>query len=262
MTIKINIRTKRAFRIGGLLAVELMLGFGVSACSKFGHHDRNKLWEIVGTRCAKDSEHKPCAVYDPQDGYALLKDLYGHGQYLLIPTKHIPGVESPALLQADSPNYFAEAWAERGRVSKAYGYDVPDADMSLAINSRWGRSQDQLHIHIDCMKPYVKTELAKNWFGQDWSTVSLMGHLYRARIVQSLEPSPFKVLHADDMSVHTLFVTPAPKGGFILLDDVAHGLDRASGEELQDHKCLIADPAHMGQMDMDNMEHSSGMGTM
>lgn len=245
----------------GLMAA-VTIGGGLVACGKVPGHDRNKLWELVGSRCAKDAEHHPCAVYDPQDGYALLKDLYGHGQYLLIPTKKVPGIEDASLLQPETPNYLAEAWAERQRVPAGYGFPVPDEHLSLAINSRDGRTQDQLHIHIDCLTPYVRAEIDKNMIGEAWTPVSLYGHPYRARLVQTLDPSPFRLVgDAGDMADHTIVVTPGHHGGFVILDDVAHALDRASGEEVQDHKCKIDDPKHQA-MHMDGMEpgmHMNGM---
>ncbi|MET0331942.1 MAG: CDP-diacylglycerol diphosphatase, partial [Dyella sp.] len=44
------------------------------------------------------------------NGYAILKDHHGPAQYLLIPTARITGIESPLLLRAGAPNYFAAAW--------------------------------------------------------------------------------------------------------------------------------------------------------
>lgn len=240
----------------GLFATSALV---LAACGK--SHDRMVLWKVIHGRCAVDSAHKPCAVYDEADGYAVLKDRTGRGQYLVIPTQRVPGVEDPVLLKPETPNYFAEAWNERGRVAQAYGFAVPDAHLSMAINSRSGRTQDQLHIHLDCLTPYARAELDKNMITETWSPVSLYGHPYRARIVRSLDPSPFRVIAADDMSIHTLVITPSKHGGFILLDDMARVFDRASGEELQDHDCHLDDPRHAG-MSMDGMDmggHSNGM---
>ncbi|MBF0849752.1 CDP-diacylglycerol diphosphatase [Gluconobacter sp. R75690] len=245
-----------AARVGFLAAAVV---FGLSGCGK--SHDRGALWKVVHGRCAPDAAHKPCTVYDEKDGYALLKDKTGRGQYLVIPTQKVPGVEDPVLLKPETPNYFAEAWAERGHVAQSYGFEIPDAHLSMAINSRPGRTQDQLHIHLDCLTAYARAELDKNMITETWSLVSLYGHPYRARIVPSLDPSPFRVIAADDMSIHTLVITPAKHGGFILLDDMAHVFDHGSGEELQDHECHLDDPHHK-TMIMDGMdmgEHPNGM---
>jgi CDP-diacylglycerol pyrophosphatase len=43
----------------------------------------------------------------------VLKDIHGVLQYLLIPTARVSGIESPLLLQADAPDYWAAAWQAR-----------------------------------------------------------------------------------------------------------------------------------------------------
>ena len=65
----------------------------------------------------------PFAVVDLWEGdakgYAVLKDLVGAAQYLLIPTARVPGIESLLLLAPEAPNYFADAWRERGYTERA-----------------------------------------------------------------------------------------------------------------------------------------------
>ena len=67
-----------------------------------------------------------------------------------------------ALLKVHSENYFADAWQAREYVSGALHEVLPRDDIGLAINSLRGRSQDQLHIHIDCIRPDVRAALHKN----------------------------------------------------------------------------------------------------
>ncbi|MDI5424656.1 CDP-diacylglycerol diphosphatase, partial [Salmonella enterica subsp. enterica serovar Kentucky] len=43
-----------------------------------------------------------------------------------------------------TPNFFWLAWQARGYMSKKYGHDIPDSAVSLAINSRLGRSHAEL----------------------------------------------------------------------------------------------------------------------
>ena len=64
--------------------------------------DPDALWKIVHNRCvpnqAQNHDPKPCAEVTLD--VAVLKDLVGVAQYLLIPTAQIAGMESPALLAA------------------------------------------------------------------------------------------------------------------------------------------------------------------
>ncbi|VTM60215.1 CDP-diacylglycerol pyrophosphatase [Klebsiella pneumoniae] len=38
-------------------------------------------------------------------------------------------------------------------MSQRHGAPVPDNAVSLAINSRSGRTQNHFHIHISCLRP-------------------------------------------------------------------------------------------------------------
>src|SRR5580700_5042653 len=223
----------------------------------------NVLWQIVHDQCVPDQQQhrdpKPCDVVNLAGGYAVLKDIKGATQYLLIPTKQISGIESPELLAPFAPNYFADAWQARGLVEKALGHAMPRDMLSLAINSDSGRTQDQLHIHIDCIRADVRDTLLRERpkIGWRWTALKtpLAGHQYRARrmIGSTLfGHNPFKLLAwgepgaRADMGQHTLVVVGMVFNGrvpgFIILDDhadLAHG-DWASGEELQDHGCALA----------------------
>jgi CDP-diacylglycerol pyrophosphatase len=225
--------------------------------------DPNILWKIVHNRCVPDQRHVgsplPCTRVDLKGGYAILKDIVGHTQYLLIPTARLTGIESPALLASGARNYFADAWNQIGFVSAQAEEDLPRQDLSLAINSIYGRSQQQLHIHMDCIRIDVRDALARHAaaIGTTWAPFPepLVGQPYRAMRIMgmSLErQNPFKLLATGepgasaDMGRHTLvvagesFAGGAP--GFILLDglaDPAHG-NMGSGEYLQDHNCAVA----------------------
>lgn len=86
----------------------------------------------------------------------VLKDRNGPLQYLLMPTAKITGIESPQVLQPDTANFFALAWQARHFMADKLGKPIDDAAISLAINSEYGRTQNQLHIHISCLQPAVK----------------------------------------------------------------------------------------------------------
>ena len=242
----------------GLLAA----GFAARAA------DPDALWKIVHDRCVPDQQLNenpaPCAAVSlaggEAHGFAVLKDIRGATQFLLIPTGRITGIESPGILAPDAPNYFAAAWAARPRMAAVLHHDLPPDDVSLAINSPHARTQEQLHIHIDCLRPDVVAALHANAraIGPAWASLPapLAGHVYRARWLAEAElasSDPFKLLAADvgaaAMPQQTLVVAGAVSAdgqpGFVLLADhvdPATG-DRAGGEELQDHDCAVGHSA-------------------
>ena len=236
--------------------------FVVLACGACHHGNPDKLWEIVHGECVPDQrEHgapAPCAQVDLADGeqrgHAVLKDINGPYQYLLIPTGRVGGIESPQLLAADAPRYFAAAWQARSFVEQGYGKPLPREALSLAINSVYARSQNQLHIHIDCVRSDVREALHAQLprIGVSWAPldVPLAGHRYRAMRVSEerfMQLNVFALLanpaDGTDVGRHTLVAVGATfedgTPGFVLLDDRADlwRLDAAHGEELQSHSC-------------------------
>jgi CDP-diacylglycerol pyrophosphatase len=225
--------------------------------------DPSALWNIVHDKCTVEQQHRqdpaPCSSVDLTNGYAVLKDIVGATQFLLIPTARVSGIEDPAILAADAPNYWNFAWQARGFVQERSHASLPRDALSLSINSRVGRSQNQLHIHIDCVRVDVRDTLKSHLgaIGTTWTTLPapLAGRAYRAMRVEqdTLDGiDPFRLLAdndsraAADMGMHTLIVVGATfgpgKNGFVVLDneaDLSSG-DRGSGEELQDHDCAVA----------------------
>jgi CDP-diacylglycerol pyrophosphatase len=217
-------------------------------------YNPNVLWRIVSQSCvpaaAAGNGPGECTKVSP-DGYALLKDIRGNGQYLLIPTTRVEGVESEALLRPDASNYFAYAWENRGFVGKSLGKPVPDDLMSLALNSADGRSQNQYHIHIDCMSRDMRKDLSAydSAVPGAWVDAVFNGHHYQLmRVADSNAASvnPFVLVLRRATAAHqpmrgqTIFMATAP-GGFFVVDGTYQrdGMDAnpGSSEELQDHSC-------------------------
>ncbi len=123
----------------------------------------NALWEIVHNHCVPGQQNgtgpKPCELVDLAGGYVVLKDLRGATQYLVMPTAEVAGIEDPQILVGDALNYWAAAWAARKYVAERAGQAIPREDLSLAVNSQQGRTQNQLHIHVDCIRPDVREAL-------------------------------------------------------------------------------------------------------
>ena len=226
--------------------------------------DPDALWKIIDQKCLPDMrEHgdpKPCAKVDLKAGYVVLKDLIGDTQYLVMPTAKITGIDDPAVLAAGTPNYFAFSWAERHYTEDAAKQPLPRNAISLAINSAFARSQNQLHIHIDCILPAVRDAIERQIasIGDSWAPFPepLVGQHYRAMRVagEALDADPFRlVAHGilgahDAMDKQTIVVAGAflagGKPGFVILSDAANPVtgDRGSGEDLQDHSCALAKP--------------------
>lgn len=234
--------------------------------------DPDALWRLVSQQCVVDevqfADPAPCAAVDLPDGvqrgHAVLKDSVGARQFLLIPTARIAGIESPELLAPDAPNYFAEAWRARS-FTETVGGTVPRDWMSLAINSALARSQNQLHIHIDCLRSDVHDALSRygGGVGPEWTTfpVPLAGHTYTAMAVEGpdLAVNPFRLVAdalsaenpgqdaGQDMGSQTIVVVGTSRAdggtGFLILADRADGESGsfAGGEQLQDHdSCMGA----------------------
>jgi CDP-diacylglycerol pyrophosphatase len=208
--------------------------------------DPDALWRIVHESCVPNmiahGDPAPCTEVDLAGGTVLLKDLVGIAQFLLMPTARITGIEDAAILAPDAPNYFAAAWAARAQVSARLGRELPRDGVSLAINSKAGRTQNQLHIHVDCLRADIRAKLATATVSESWAPLAggLAGHPYQAMRLAGAElaANPFRLLPGPDPARFTLVVVGAPDG-FILLADRANPLagDLAHGEELQDHTC-------------------------
>jgi CDP-diacylglycerol pyrophosphatase len=237
----------------------MILGFFSCAYAS----DPDALWNLVSTECVPNelqhSDPEPCASVDLKDGYVILKDRRGLTQYLLIPTIRVTGIESAYLLTPGAPNYFADAWRERGYVERAAARALPRSAISLAINSAKARSQNQLHIHIDCIRSDVREVLRRELsvIGDSWAPLPeplAAGHHYRAMRLSAdtLDGTNPFILLADGvpgartaMGQQSLVVVGAEfaagQSGFIILNSEVDPSARnnASGEELQDHDCAI-----------------------
>jgi CDP-diacylglycerol pyrophosphatase len=204
-------------------------------------HDALALWKRVDAGCNRAEAHGADLSCDAAHHDAVLKDRCGATRFLLIPIQRRSGVESDELLQDGEPDYFADAWIARREVVRASGRpQAGDDEIGLAVNSRWGRSQDQLHIHIDFVSEPVR-EALRRWSrqGRTSGRIELSGHGYRVERIDSLRaPSPFQRAAAglDASARGRLSIAVIGNGGsgFFLLTGRADllGLDRGHAEEL------------------------------
>ncbi|MDE2165555.1 MAG: CDP-diacylglycerol diphosphatase [Alphaproteobacteria bacterium] len=249
----------RAGRALAALVLVLLWSAGARA-------DPSALWRIVHDRCVpnqmRHDDPTPCALVDLSRGvargYVVLKDRRDATQCLVLPTARLTGIESPALPAPNAPDYMQDAWTARRFVRARAPATLARDDLSLAVNSVYGRTQNQLHIHVDCLRRDVRDALARQRddIGDEWRRFPepLVGHTYIARRLIAADlagVNPFRML-ADSgpderahMGDYTLVIAGVAFGGrlgFILLADRADlpNGDFGSGEELQDHDCAVA----------------------
>ena len=129
--------------------------------------ERGLLWRVVQT-CLADHAITggsfPCLAVDTEhgddSGFVALRAPFERLHVIVTPTVRTIGIEATRLVAPDAPNYFADAWAVRHFVADDLVQKPGRSDLAMAINSKPGRSQDQLHIHVACIRPEVKRSLA------------------------------------------------------------------------------------------------------
>ncbi|HSZ51493.1 MAG TPA: CDP-diacylglycerol diphosphatase [Caulobacteraceae bacterium] len=219
------------------------------------------LWRVVHDVCVVDRRllglPAPCVAVHLREGWAVVKDTREPTHILVVPTRRVAGIESRSLLEPGAPNYWRDAWKARGYFERLLGRPAPRGTFAMVINSLYGRTQDQLHIHIECLQPEVAEALkeAAPDVGAAWAPldVSLAGQRYEARRIdgEDLDQNPFKLLASGDpearanMGIYSLAAIPetfaAGEPGFILLArraNLAHG-DAANGEHILDFQCSL-----------------------
>jgi CDP-diacylglycerol pyrophosphatase len=236
----------------------------LSGCTP--HSDRQILWQIVHDRCVPNQvaqgKPDPCISVSlatgVEGGYVVLKDRNGIGQYLVMPTTLITGIEDAKLTSPSTPNYFTPAWQAKRLVEERLGTPLAREDVGIAVNSLYGRTQDLLHLHVDCLRDDVRESLHKlaPKIGRPWALLpsSLAGHAFYATRIDGndvVSVNPFLRLSEglnippNEMAAWTLVLVgayfPDGKPGFVLLAAKANPLAGyfASGEALQDHDCRI-----------------------
>ena len=222
-----------------------------------GDPGRDVLWAALKTCVlAKTVANRtfPCLDVDLGDtarpGTAVLRAPGEPTHVVVMPTATVAGLEAPILRGTRGSAYWRAALAARRFVSEPLKGRVPIAEVGLAVNSARGRSQDQLHIHLDCMKPRVLAALKAHGhgIGATWAPfpVPLAGDRYYALRVPAAQGerfNPFPALarlpgRRPDLreTSFAALATPAgdPDPGFIVL---AYRAPSASAEDLMDHTC-------------------------
>ena len=247
-------------RVLGFLVGAITLTIALVALGLHRHAQRDRLRVIVQQQClpAWLTRHQPAPCSSvtllgsgpDAQGYAVLHDRKGGAHFLLIPTRTVGGIESPEARSSDAPNYFDEAWKARAVLATATGLPLPRTAVALAVNQLHARSQDQLHIHISCLRPSAFEALRSEavHIGPQWTPIELGGHSYLGMRVMGEQLAPANPINLlaegipgakSQLSDYTLLVAGEafPEGaGFVLL--AARGVPGA--ELLLDASCAVA----------------------
>ncbi len=222
----------------------------------------DQLLHIVRDRCIpnfrKSGDPSPCLAIAPgsgddiEAGSAILQDRKPGAHYLTIAIRPITGIESPLLVASGSANYFATAWTHRHYLETLLNHTIPRDAVGLAVNSVCARGQEQLHIHMECLRRDVHDSLreaAETLSTGRWTTITVAGSTYDAIRVsgENLDPfDPFRMLAAHlestgrKLSAETSLVAAGIQiggtPGFVILTHDA----RPSGEQLLDPNCEVS----------------------
>lgn len=239
-----------------LAVVGLILTAGCASIALNYKNNSDALWKVVSQKCVpnqnQNNDPTPCRKVDSRNGFVVLKDRNGPLQFLLIPTEKITGIESPELLNPFTPNYMAEAWRSRHFMEEKRGAPIEDSAVALTINSQRGRTQNQLHIHISCLRPDIRQRLDSLSASLTtlWQSEQLGEHVYQVRAVtrdEMKKMSPFLRIAKEipgareEMNKYGIAVAALPDGrrALMVIKRNLLLLNKGSAEELQDHSCRL-----------------------
>ncbi|WP_287748770.1 CDP-diacylglycerol diphosphatase [Methylobacterium sp.] len=223
---------------------------------------RDALWLVVRSCVGAErlvGSPFPCVRVSPGSaagpGTALVRPPGARSHLLVVPTTPVSGIEDPVLQGEPGLAYWRAALEARPLVVAALKGRLPLNDVAMAVNSKGGRSQDQLHIHLDCVDPSVRAALDAHAraIGATWTRLpfGLKGGRYdglRVDAAKARDFNPFAALsrlppvrgglRATSLAV-VATAADDPRPGFIVL---ARQAPRAHAEALLDHGCEIASP--------------------
>lgn len=219
------------------------------------HYHSQQLWQIVSQHCVPNQQQHgspaPCLRVNLTQHYVVFNDAHGPLHTLLIPQEKISGIESTALLSGEAESFFQSAWENRYLLQQQAAFPILDRYLALAINSRYGRTQNQLHIHLACLKPevYQAIQRQQKRIDHHWQELEtpLSGQRYLA-IKVAATTNPFIALdhyvqaQGDRMKNYGLVRLLADNGEAILLTSRMQLMELTLGtvETLLDVDCKLA----------------------
>lgn len=210
---------------------------------------RDALWQIVHDQClAQYRDHSlyaPCSLVDTAGRFVVFKESLGPYQYLLIPSDPVSGIEDPQLLAENAPNYLHQAWGARGFLVEILQRRVRETDIVLAINPRAARTQDQLHIHISCLKPAIREQLDAVALGTAWAPAFGPYWARTLSLAQLEQGNPFRLVEQwvktqrSEMASASVALLSRRPGEVVVLAAVGSADRPIAAEALQDHLCSV-----------------------
>ncbi|WP_174769904.1 CDP-diacylglycerol diphosphatase [Paraburkholderia hayleyella] len=241
-----------------LLSLPLLLGQQACGANGASGADSDFLWQKLNQQCVPnylaDDIYRPCALVDLDSRYVIYKVDNDKYQYLLLPTDKISGIEDPQLLNDQTSKYFYHAWQARSFLTEKLNKTLKEKDIALTLNAANTRTQNQLHFHISCLAPAVRTLLngldTAN-LGNEWSALAekIRQHTY---YVKKISLSDLKTINlfplikdkvtADhgQMAYSGAALVNVNKDTFLLLVSSGTAERGVAAEEIQDHQCRMA----------------------
>jgi CDP-diacylglycerol pyrophosphatase len=220
---------------------------------------RDALWVVTRTCVAAQATFGkpfPCLRVElgshDRPGFAVLKAPLLKTEVVVMPTERIAGLEDRSLRKASGASYWRAAMEARHFVTDALRGRIDASDLAFAVNSQGGRSQDQLHIHVDCVQPAVRATLRGNAgvFASEWRPLPFLlerqryyGKFIPAAALSDLNPfaqlaslpGPHN-LHATSFAMVGTSPGDPAEGAYLL----AYRSNDSHAEWLLDHDCALA----------------------
>lgn len=216
---------------------------------------------VLATKCctANPPTDAHCKYYSATDKYVIVKDAdpqkpYG---YLIMPSFPVTGIEQTT--ETEKPpvaDFWQFGWIE---ATQRFLKKSPK-NTALAINSKPGRQQDQLHIHFSCVLSTVPGEIAKagkiSTDPTKPTTVQLGPHKdpYEVVTLTSLTgaSSPFKLIekfphasgHIGDQSIAIIGTGTTNPPVYYMAVTYNHGSNPGDAEELLNQTSTCGNVGH------------------
>jgi CDP-diacylglycerol pyrophosphatase len=199
----------------------------------------------------------PCLSVEPdkadRPGTAVMRAPGSPSHVIVMPVRDIVGIEAPELRHQIGNILWRESLASRRHVVEALNGAITIDDVGIAVNAEGGRSQDHLHIHLDCLGRSVHTAVltSAQHINGDWTLLphKLQGSRFfamRTKAVDAERFNPFDAVQTlpsrgsrpNEITFVAISTGPDdPDRGHLLLAFRAPG---GHSEKLLDHACLIA----------------------